>query len=117
MPIDEMPMRHYDWVYPIPGMERDFEGLLKEWIAAYRSHGLGTGWVVYQAVTGDELPAYVIATPAKDRADYEEDGKTVQKALGDEGDALWRKTMGMMRDSRQVDAWMRPELSVVPPSN
>jgi len=114
--MDDAPMRHYDYAYAIPGKERELEGVLREWVDLYKSHDANSGWTVYQAFSGEDLPLYVIGTIAKNRADYEEDGNRLDELMGDADDALWVKTRNLMRKFDHTDAWMRPELSLVPES-
>ena len=112
--MDEATMRHYDYVYPIPGKEQELEAVMGEWIELYKSHGANSGWTVYQAFSGEDLPMYVIGTLATSRADYEEDGNRLDEMMGDADDALWEKTRNLMRKFDHTDAWVRPDLSLVP---
>lgn len=110
----EAPMRHYDYLYPIPGKEQALEALLREWVQLYESENANSGWMVYQAFTGEDLPLYVIGTLAMDRGDYEADGSRLDELFGDADDALWQKTATLMRKFDHNDAWFRPELSLLP---
>lgn len=112
--MEEAPMRHYDYIYVVPGKEAEMTAVLKEWVELYKSHDADSGWMVYQAFSGEDLPMMVISTVAKSRADYEEDGNRLDELMGDADDALWAKTRVLMRKFDHTDAWMRPELSLVP---
>lgn len=111
---EEAPMRHYDYVYPVPGKEQALEALMREWIELYRSNGADSGWMVYQAFTGEDLPLYVLSTLAMNRGDYEADGERLDEMFGEADDELWLKTRALMRKFDHTDAWMRPELSLMP---
>ena len=78
-------MRHYDYLYPIPGKEQALEALLREWVQLYESENANSGWMVYQSFTGEDLPLYVIGTLAMDRGDYEADGSRLDELFGDVG--------------------------------
>lgn len=110
----EAPMRHYDYLYPVPGKEQDLEAVMGEWVELYSSQGVDSGWMVYQAFSGDDLPLYVIGTLAMDRGDYEADGDRLDEMFGEADDALWMKTRDLMRKFEHKDAWFRPELSMLP---
>ncbi len=111
---EEAPMRHYDYAYPVPGKEQELEAVMHEWVDLYTSHGADSGWMVYQAFTGEDLPLYVIATLAMDRGDYESDGDRLDEMMGEADNALWDKTRSLLRKFDHNDAWMRPELSLMP---
>jgi hypothetical protein len=111
---EEAPMRHYDWLYPIPGKEDELEGLLREWVEMYSSHEANSGFTTYQAFTGDRLPLYVLGTYANDRGDYEADGDRLDELMGDADDALMKKSWAVLRDFEHNDSWMRPDLSLMP---
>lgn len=115
--MDEMPVRHYDWLYPKPGMDEEFVAAMKEWVAMYEEHGTETGWLAYQAVTGDDLPLYVLITPAASMADYHVTGQKVQEMLGEAGEKLMWKSMALLRDYEATEAQFRPELSLLPPDD
>ena len=107
-------MRHYDYIYPIPGKEQEVEALFREWVQLYRSGNADSGWMVYQAFTGEDLPLYVLGTVAMSRGDYEADGDRLNEMFGDVDDALMQKTWSLLRHFEHKDAWFRPELSLLP---
>jgi hypothetical protein len=110
----DAPMRHYDYIYPVPGKEPEVEAVFGEWVELYESESSDSGWMVYQAFTGDDLPLYILATLALDRTDYETDGDRLNELFGDADDALMKKTWALLRKFEHKDAWLRPELSLMP---
>ncbi len=110
----DMPVRHYDWLYPKPGMEDEFGEVLKEWAALYAEYGIDSGWTAYQAVTGEDLPLVVLITPAESAGAYYMMSDEVDEILGEAGQELMMKSMGMMRKFEHNDAMFRPELSLLP---
>ena len=110
----DKPVRHYDWLYPKPGMESDVNEVLKEWVALYEEHGIDSGWTAYQAVTGEDLPLVVLITPATSASAYYMMSEEVDEVLGEAGQALMMKSMGMLRKFEHNEAMFRPELSLLP---
>ena len=110
----DKPVRHYDWLYPKPGMESEVTEVLKEWVALYQEHGIDSGWTAYQAVSGEDLPLVVLITPATSAGAYYMMSDEVDGILGEAGQALMMKTMGMLRKFEHNEAVFRPELSLVP---
>ena len=112
----DMPFRHFDWIYVEPGMESGFEAILREWVALYEENGIETGWVAHQAVTGDDLPMFVLVTPADGMAAWANENEAVDAALGEADDELVQRTLLLMRAYNPTNATFRPELSVLPES-
>jgi len=111
---DDTMMRHRDLLYPKPGMEDEFVEVMKEWVALYEEHNLDMGWRAAQAVSGDELPLFVLVTPAKNMAEYAATGDAIDELLGETGAELMQKSMAMLRKFEHNNAWFRPELSLMP---
>jgi len=112
--LADKPERHFDYLYPKPGMEDQFQDVMKEWVALYQEHGLDAGWTAYQAVTGEDLPMIVLITPATSMGAYYMMSEEADKQLGDAGTELMQKSLAMMRDFEHTDAQFRPELSLLP---
>jgi len=110
---EEAPMRHYDYIYPVPGKDQEVEAVMREWVDLYKSHDADSGWMVYQAFTGADLPLYVFSTLAMDRGDYEADGDRLDEMMGEADDALYIKMGNLLRKFEHNDAWFRPELSLL----
>lgn len=113
----DMPMRHFDWLYVAPGKESEFEALMKEWVELYEEYGIETGWVTQQAVTGDNLPMYLLVTPADGMAAWATESEAVDAVLGDADDDLLQRTLALMRAYKPSNTTFRPELSVLPESD
>lgn len=112
--MPERPVRHMDWLYPKSGMEEEFEAAMKEWVEMYADHGLETGWIAFQAVSGENLPMYVLMTPAETTSGYYAMSAEVDEMLGEEGQMLMQKSMALMRDFEHNEGFARPELSLLP---
>ena len=112
----DMPMRHFDWLYVQPGKESEFEAIMKEWVELYEEHGIETGWIANQAVTGDGLPMFVLITPAEGMAAWATENEAVDAELGEADDELVQRTLALMRAYKPTNSTFRPELSVLPES-
>jgi len=112
----DMPMRHFDWLYVEPGKESEFEAILKEWVDLYTEHGIETGWVANQAVTGNDLPAYVLINPADGMAAWATESEAVDAQLGEADDDLIQRSLALMRAYKPTNSTFRPELSALPKS-
>lgn len=110
----ERPYRMYHYWYAIPGKEQQVEAVVKEYVELYKAKGMTTGWRVYQAVMGPDLPMYLVVETAKDPADYYASQKKVMSALGKEGDELEKKGLKYGRRIEIREGWIRPDLSFPP---
>ncbi len=110
----EMSFRHFDWLYVEPGNEAEFEAILKEWVDLYAENGIESGWSANQAVTGDNLPMWVLITPADGMAAWANENEAVDAQLGDADDMLLQKTLKLMRAYKPSNSTFRPDLSVLP---
>ena len=107
----EAPFVHWDFWYAIPGKTEDLEGVAKEFVELYTSKGLDTGWNVYQAITGGDLPLYVVAVGARDEADFHANEARLNELVGAEAEALGMKALKFARRVEPMVGWSRPELS------
>lgn len=112
--LGDKPVRHYDWLYPKPGMEDEFNEVMKEWVALYEEMGFEQGWTAYQAITGEDLPLVVLITPAKSAGAYYMMSEEIDGKLGEEGQKLMAKSLALMRNFEHNEATFRPELSLMP---
>lgn len=107
----ELPYRKYYWWYITPGLEEEFESAAKSFIDLYRSHGIETGWRIYQFVMGDDMPAYLVVDRAAGPYEYEARDRETMEKLGAEAQALGARAMKTARRMEITDGWVRPELS------
>lgn len=68
---DEETFVHFDVFACLPGHEAELEALTKEYVAVDRDAGVRHRWRIYEVVIGNDLPAWVLATPARSRSDYD----------------------------------------------
>jgi hypothetical protein len=102
---------NYEFLYTFSGQEAEFAAIAKEWKALYEKNGIKRGWIVYQQVTGDDLPLFLIAEVAKSEADYYETSAKIREKLGEAGQALGMKSSKVIRKVEQMSGRPRPDLS------
>ena len=113
-PMSDTPLRMYHWWYGIPGQEAKLEAVAKDFAQLYKSKGVERGWLIYQAITGPDLPMYLVVETAKDEVDYHTAVRAVQEQLGEEGKELSGKAMKVTRRMDINHGWVRPDLSFPP---
>ncbi len=112
--LADKPVRHFDWLYPKPGMETEFNEVMMEWVALYEEMGIESGWTAYQAVSGDDLPLIVLITPATSASAYYLMSEEIDASMGEKGQDLMMRSMALMRKFEHEEAQFRPDLSVMP---
>ncbi len=108
---DEVRFVHWDFWYAIPGKAEALEEVAREFVALYKSKSLDTGWNVYQAVTGNDLPLYVVAVGARNEADFHANEARLNELAGKEAEALQQKALKSARRVEPMVGWMRPDIS------
>lgn len=111
----EMPYRHYYWWYVIPGKGEGLESVAKEFAELYAANGIETGWRMYQAAMGSDLPLYLVVFAAKDPAEFHAWDRETTARLGEEADRLYLKALSYARRVEEGHGWVRGDLSFPPP--
>lgn len=105
----------WDFYYLEPGKEAEATQLAKDVKAMYEQKGLHDSWSVFQALMGSDMPYFVVSTPGTSPADVEARSQAAQAALGDAWKKVEQRISGLVRSTRTVYAWARPDLSVPAP--
>ena len=113
---DEVEYIHYGFYYVIPGKEKEFEALAGEFVELYKSNNIDSGWVIFQAITGSDLPALVVAHAAKSSADYYSNRERVREVVGEEAKKLGEKVGALVRKMEFQEGMPRPDLSYPEPT-
>lgn len=108
---DEIEHIGYTFIYVKPGQEEHFEELAAEFGSLYSRNNIRQPWNVYESITGNDLPLYVIAFPAKSELDLAETRSQIHETLGEEGAKLGAKAMSFARRFEQKDGTVRRDLS------
>jgi len=96
------------------GKKIEFEGILKEWMDLYKSKNIPDGWSTYVGDIGTEMPVYVVVLSGKSAADYFSQLEKTIEVLGEEGQALVKKTWAAAKKYEQKTGRFRPDLSYTP---
>ena len=105
-------LRVHDWWFVRPGHEPAIEAVARKLVALYVEKNVDTGWRVYQAVTGDDLPMYIVTSTATDPADHYANEARVAGLVGEAAQALLKEAMSHTRRLDTTMATMRPDLSM-----
>ncbi len=109
------PFRKYYWWHVIPGMEAQFEGVVKEYAALYKSRQAGPGFRVYQIVMGPELPLYLAVAAAEDEAAWAARSKMMDEKLGYDLQQIYMKALKYTQKLRIQEGTVRPDLAYPQP--
>jgi hypothetical protein len=109
----DMNFRHWDFYYLYPDKEDQAMALAKEWKALFEKKKITSGFRVSLGELGTE-PMLVVVQAGKNALDYYTKSAEIDKALGEEGNALMKKTMIVVRKFDHKNGAMRPELSYTP---
>jgi hypothetical protein len=111
----ERPFRAYDFWFAIPNKTKEFESVAKEFVSMYRAKGIDHAWRIYEAVTGGDLPMYLLVETAMDQADYYAKQKKIAEMTGEDGMRLYQKALKSARRVEQQWGVVRLDLSFPPP--
>jgi hypothetical protein len=103
-----------DFYYIKPGKEKEFEGVMKEWKALAKSKNIPGSYNLSVRVIGTDIPVYAGGSSGKNAADYYNQLEKTWELFGDEGEALWKKTIVLCRKYEEKTSWRRPDLSYIP---
>jgi hypothetical protein len=101
----------WDFVYLIPGKEPEFEAVNKEWIALSKAKRARDPFLTYAGDLGTKMPVYVWVEYGKSAADYALTEEKFWKSMGEEGAALSKKTLALIRKMESKTGRYRPDLS------
>ncbi len=103
--------RHWTYWYPMPGKAQELEAVAREFVALYTQNNMDNGWRVYQSVTGDRVPAYLVAGSGMSPADYYATAERNNAKLGDAAAALFKKAHALTARLEHLDGMMRADLA------
>ncbi len=104
--------RWYNSWYARPEKEEEIEAVAKKFQALYKEKNIDTGWRVYKALTGPDLPLYLVVVTAADAADYHANDARVNGLLGQPAQDLFAEANGYTRHLEQSWSMIRPDLSM-----
>jgi hypothetical protein len=104
--------RHHEWWYIRPGHEAEIEEVARKFAALYAEKEIDSGWRIYQAVTGDDLPLYLVTFTAADAADHYANEARVNGLLGEAGQKLIEEARSVARRVETTTTMIQPDLSM-----
>jgi hypothetical protein len=113
-PDDEANYRFWIWYYVQPEKIKEFQEVLKKFVALAKSKNVTDGYDIYSGGIGMDVPAYIVAFVAKSAADFEVNYEKTWELLGEEGKELMQKLVALTRKREIKTGWFRPDLSYIP---
>jgi hypothetical protein len=105
----------WGFAYVLPGKEKEFEEVSKEWVALYKSKNIPDGYGTYIGDLGSDMPLYFWVFAAKSLADFSSQDEKYVKMIGeDKVKALESKTASLLRKWETKTGMFRPDLSYIP---
>jgi hypothetical protein len=102
---------HYDVYYVMPGHDDEAAALAKDFRALFQAKGITHPYRIFTVVTGPDMPALIVESPAKSAADFYGFQATDLAALGDAGKALFERAFAITRRIERKNMTLRPDLS------
>lgn len=107
----DQPYTHYTFWYGVQGREAEIEQLAKDFSALWAEHDLDDPWMVAQAMTGEDLPVWLVISSAATQAEYEARQAATEATLGDALVAMNARALKLNRKINEASAMQRPDLS------
>ena len=101
----------YGFYYVMPGKKKVMEEVAKQFAELYKANNVETGWSIYESLTGNDLPLFVVAHPARSQAEFYQQREALRAAFGDDSKKLSEKVMQAVRRVELKDGWTRGDLS------
>jgi len=114
---EEAPFGRCTFYYIMPGTADKMEQLCTRVVDLYKKHNITRGFNVSAAITGENLPFYVVCDAAggKNAADYFTESAKINEALsGAELQAITTEIGSITRDFNVLNFTSRPDLAYTP---
>lgn len=108
---DDVKYVQYGFYYVMPGKKKVMEEVAKQFAELYKANNVETGWSIYESLTGNDLPLFVVAHPARSQAEFYQQREALRAAFGDDSKKLSEKVMQAVRRVELKDGWTRGDLS------
>ena len=112
---DGMNFRHWDFYHVYPGKEAEVAEIAKEWIELNKSMDIKQGYRLYMGDMGTDMPLVIVSHSAKSASDFYSNNEKNMMKLGEAGQKLMTKTMGITWKFERREGAMRPDLSYMKP--
>ena len=112
---EEANFTYWGFCYLLPGREREFEKICKEFAALDKSINRPDGWNTFVGDIGMDMPLYFWTMHMKNAADFWNQDEINTKKLGEEKVMeLWKRTVALCRKYEYKTGCFRPDLSYLP---
>jgi len=111
---EEANYRLWVWYYIQPAKEKEFQEVLKKFVALAKSKNVADGYNIYAGGIGMDIPAYLVGFSAKSAGDFWPHYEKTWELLGEEGKVLLQKLFALTREREIKTGWYRPGLSYIP---
>jgi len=105
------PYRKWSYYYFKPGTEKEVEKILASWKQLYIKHDIKNGYRVFSGSIGLQTSLYIFTTWAEGPEEFQNGLEENLKLLGEEGAALWQKTMENVQKVETIEGWYLPQYS------
>jgi hypothetical protein len=112
---EEVKFFRYHLLYSHGAKTEKLIGIFKKYKELYKSKNITAGYTVWVGELGVDGPVHCVVFEAKDAPDHFAQGADISKALGEEGDALWKELLSCVRKIEHENYWLRPELGTETP--
>lgn len=113
---EEVRYLHFDLYHVQPGREPEADALAREFVALFKQKGITDSYRLFKVLLGKDMPLYAVVAPAKDAADFAARDAANLQTFGKEGEALFARAASLCRRIDHHGGWVRPDLSVAPPT-
>jgi hypothetical protein len=114
---DEQKFVHLMFYYIDAAKTDEAEQVAKDYAALFKAKNITEPFTVFQALSGTDLPLYVVSVPAKSASDYYATDDRVNATLGADIRPLQARAMSVARKLDYRDATYRPDLSYPLPAS
>jgi hypothetical protein len=111
---EETGFYHWQFVSIIPGKEKEFEEINRQWIALNKRLHNPDPFYTWAGDLGTAMPVYCWIEQGKSAADYFAADENFWKTAGEEGAALSKKTRSLIKKIETKTGRYRPDLSYTP---
>jgi hypothetical protein len=108
---EEQTYVRWQFYYLVPGKESESEQIARDYAALFKAKNIADGFVIYMAMSGQDLPLLVAAVAAKSPADWTANDDKVNAMLGNDLRALQARALAITRKFETREGWYRPDLS------
>lgn len=111
VPREEVKVLEFNFYHLRPGQDHAAEQLAKDYVAAMTDKGIESGFTLFQLIFGPEMPGIAVVVPARSRDELEAATRTFEEKMGEEGEALMKRSLAITREFDRKVAFVRPDLS------